>query len=343
MRRPREHAERAPADLRDGDAPARRFYPHHPLLLAHGRDLLARGCDGLAVFGTSGEGPCLPVAARRAGLELLLESGIGPDRLVVGAASTSPADVIELTRHALAVGVPRVLLMPPFFLREAASEEGLFRFYAAVIEAADPGLRLLLYHFPAITGVRLSVELIGRLRDAFGDVILGIKDSGGDFSNTAAYLEAFPALTIYAGTEVHARRAMALGGVGTICGLGNLLPQAIRRYPRCSRGRGGALAGPDQGGRRCDLRRAVPAGLQGGDRPGDGRGRLAPRRAAALAARRGWLRAAEGGLGRDRRAPPDAGGLAPITPSCVPQPGRAIARIACRITPLRLESTSTTL
>jgi 4-hydroxy-tetrahydrodipicolinate synthase len=207
------------------------FTPHHTLLLEHGRDLLARGCDGLAVFGTSGEGPCLPVAQRRAGLESLLEAGMDPARLIVGAASASLADAIELTRHARSVGISRVLLMPPFFLREAASEEGLFRFYAAVIEAADPGLRLLLYHFPAISGVRLSLELIGRLRDAFGDVILGIKDSGGDFSqNTAGYLEAFSDLTIYTGTEVHARRVLAAGGAGTICGLANVLPQVMRRY-----------------------------------------------------------------------------------------------------------------
>jgi len=207
------------------------FTPHHALLLEHGRDLLARGCDGLAVFGTSGEGPCLAVAQRRAALEFLLEAGMEPARLIVGAASASLADAVDLTRHARASGVSQILLMPPFFLREAASEEGLFRFYAAVIEAADPGLRLLLYHFPAISGVRLSVDLIGRLRDAFGDVILGIKDSGGDFSqNTAAYLEAFPELTIYTGTEVHARRTLAAGGAGTICGLANVLPQAMRRY-----------------------------------------------------------------------------------------------------------------
>jgi 4-hydroxy-tetrahydrodipicolinate synthase len=206
------------------------FTPHHALLLEHGRDLLARGCDGLALFGTSGEGPCLTVAQRRAALELLLEAGMESARLIVGAASASLADAVDLTRHARSSGISRVLLMPPFFLRDAASEEGLFRFYAAVIEAADPGLRLLLYHFPAISGVRLSVDLIGRLRDAFGDVILGIKDSGGDFSQTAAYLEAFPGLTIYTGTEVHARRTLAAGGAGTICGLANVLPQAMRRY-----------------------------------------------------------------------------------------------------------------
>ncbi len=138
---------------------------HHELLLAHARDLLARGCDGLAVFGTSGEGPCLCVADRRAGLEFLLEAGVAPDRLVVGVGSACLADAAELTRHALSVGVPDTLLMPAFFLRAAATEEGVFRFFAEVIErAADPKLRLLLYNFPAISGVLLSVELIGRLR-----------------------------------------------------------------------------------------------------------------------------------------------------------------------------------
>jgi 4-hydroxy-tetrahydrodipicolinate synthase len=205
--------------------------PHHDLLLAHGRDLLARGCDGLAVFGTSGEGPCLPVAARRAALEHLLESGIAPDRLILGASSACLADVAELTRHAVAVGVQRVLLMPPFFLRDAAREEGVYGFFGEVIErAADPRLRLLLYNFPAISGVLLTTDLVGRLRAAFGEVVHGVKDSGGDFAQTAAYLEAFPNLAIYVGTEVHARRAAAQGGVGTICGLGNVLPHAMRRY-----------------------------------------------------------------------------------------------------------------
>jgi 4-hydroxy-tetrahydrodipicolinate synthase len=121
--------------------------------------------------------------------------------------------------------------MPPFFLRAATTEAGVFRFYAEVVErAADPELRLLLYNFPAITGIALSVDLIRRLREEFGDVIAGVKDSGGDWQQTAAYLEALPELAVYTGTEVHARRATSLGGVGTICGLANVLPEAMRRY-----------------------------------------------------------------------------------------------------------------
>jgi 4-hydroxy-tetrahydrodipicolinate synthase len=100
------------------------FSIHRELLLAHGRDLLARGCDGLAVFGTSGEGPSLALADRCAALDYLLDAGLAPEQLIVGVGSASLADVVALTRHAVAAGVPETLLMPAFFLRAAATEEG---------------------------------------------------------------------------------------------------------------------------------------------------------------------------------------------------------------------------
>ena len=207
------------------------FTCRRDLLLGHCQDLLARGCDGIVLFGTTGEGPCLGVAERCSVLECLLDRGLSPANLIVACGSASLADAIELTRHALSMGVPRVLLMPPFFLRAAATEEGAFDFYAEIVErVGDPRLRLLLYHFPDITGVALTVELVRRLRHAFEDVVLGVKDSGGDWQQTRAFLDAFPDLTVYTGTEVHARRAIALGGAGTICGLANVIPQTLRRF-----------------------------------------------------------------------------------------------------------------
>ena len=201
------------------------------LMLAHCRALLARGCDGLALFGTTGEGPSLATAERRAVLELLLAEGLHPDQLIVGTGAAALAEVVDLTRHASALGVARVLLMPPFFLRAAARQEGVFRFYAEVIErVGDPRLRLFLYHFPEISGAPIPAALVGRLRSAYGETIAGIKDSGGDWDNTKSYLEAVPELTIHTGTEVHARRNLAAGGAGTICGLANVLPSTLRAF-----------------------------------------------------------------------------------------------------------------
>src|SRR5919106_3693242 len=99
---------------------------HRELFLDHCRDLLARGCNGVVVFGTTGEGPYFGAAERRSALEFLLERGLAPARVIVGAGSASLGDAVDLTRHALSIGIRSVLLMPPFFLRAAITEAGVF-------------------------------------------------------------------------------------------------------------------------------------------------------------------------------------------------------------------------
>ena len=198
------------------------------------RELLAQGCDGVALFGTTGEGPAFPVAARSAGLEALLEAGVPARRIVVSASAIAPADALALTRHALGSGVLDILLMPAFFLK-AVDDEGLFRFYAEHIERAAGGeraggrLRLLLYHIPSVSGIGLSFDLIGRLASAFPEVVAGVKDSGFDLAFTRGLLERFPALQILTGAESQLPQALAAGGAGTICGMANFMPGLLRR------------------------------------------------------------------------------------------------------------------
>ncbi len=120
--------------------------------------------------------------------------------------------------------------MPPWFLRGATTESGVEGFYDAAIErVADPRLRILLYHFPDITGFGLKPALVRRLADRHPGVIVGIKDSGGDWDQTATLLRELPHLTILTGSEIHLPQAIAAGAAGTICGLGNIMPGLIRR------------------------------------------------------------------------------------------------------------------
>ena len=198
-------------------------------LAARAVALLAQGCDGIALFGTTGEGPAFAVAERQAGLEALLAAGIPPDRLVVSASATAPADALALTRHAQAAGVHDVLLTPAFF-HKGVDDEGLFRFYAGLIERAGGApLRLILYHIPSVTGIGLGLDLIGRLAAAFPGVVVGVKDSGFDWAFTRSLLERFPGLEILTGEESHLPQALALGGAGTICGMANFMAPLLRR------------------------------------------------------------------------------------------------------------------
>ncbi len=200
----------------------------HGRLVNHARALLAQGVDGIAPFGTTGEGQSFSMAERQAGLEALLAAGIPAGRVVAATGSAALTETIALTRHGAQSGCAACLVLPPFFFKDV-SDDGLFAWYARVIEAvASPRLRVLLYHIPQVTGVPISVSLVARLAEAFPGVIAGVKDSAGDWANTSALLERVPQLAILVGHEPHLPRLLRAGGAGTICGVANVYPALVR-------------------------------------------------------------------------------------------------------------------
>lgn len=208
----------------------RELTPDVPLLLARSRALLESGCDGIALFGTTGEGAHFAPRDRMATLEKLVAAGLPPERLVVATGALSLPDVVALSRHAVAQGVAACLLMPPCFYRGGLTEDGVFRWFATAIDRiATDRLRLLLYHFPDISGIPITAGTLRRLVERYGPQIAGIKDSGGDLDVTEALLRRFSELAVFTGTETHIPQAMASGARGTICGLANVIPRLIRR------------------------------------------------------------------------------------------------------------------
>src|SRR5690606_26622041 len=152
--------------------------------------LLEDGCTGLAPFGTTSEANSLGIDERMEMLEEIVEAGVPPSKLMPGTGMCSLADAILLTDHAVELGCGGVLMLPPFYY-ENPSEEGLFRFFAEVIEeVADDDLKVYLYHIPPIAQVGFSLPLIERLRKEFPQAVVGLKDSSGDWNNTKAILEA---------------------------------------------------------------------------------------------------------------------------------------------------------
>src|SRR5215475_2705041 len=98
--------------------------PDPDLLLARCRDLLRQGCDGITLFGTTGEGTELSVEDREATLVRLIADGIEPERVIVSVGALAIADVVRLARDATDRGVAGVLLMPPCVYRSGITEQG---------------------------------------------------------------------------------------------------------------------------------------------------------------------------------------------------------------------------
>jgi 4-hydroxy-tetrahydrodipicolinate synthase len=201
----------------------------HAKLAEHCKGLMARGVDGVAPFGTTGEGPSFTVAERIAATDALLKAGIPARRIVLGNGATALGDAVELARYAAKAGLAGVLMLPPFFFK-GVDDEGVYAAFAETIErVGDDRLRVYLYNIPQISGVPVGHAAIDRLLARYPAIMAGVKDSSGDWDNTSDLLQRFGRrMAILVGAEEHVPRAMAEGGRGTICGMANVIPEAMR-------------------------------------------------------------------------------------------------------------------
>lgn len=197
-------------------------------LATHCGTLIREGCHGVSLFGTTGEGPALTAEERMAGLEAVIEGGVPAAGILPGTGCAAVPDAVRLTRHAVAHGCANVLVMPPFFFKDV-SDEGVVAAYSRIIEGVgEPALRIIIYNFPAVTGVWVRETVIARLRETYPGTIVGVKDSSGDWGYVTALLDRFPDLAVFTGWETLLPRLIAAGGSGNISGLANVIPGMLR-------------------------------------------------------------------------------------------------------------------
>jgi 4-hydroxy-tetrahydrodipicolinate synthase len=198
--------------------------------VAHFNWLLQQGCDALVVFGTTSEANSLSVAERTSFLEYAVSNGIDPRKLLPGTGCCSLPDSVVLSKHAISLGCSGVLMLPPFYYK-AVSDEGLYRYFATLIErVGDDRLRIYLYHIPPISQVGISFDLIERLTAGFPGVVIGIKDSSGDWEHTRQLIDRFApgGFRVFPGSEMHLLPALRAGGKGCISAFANINPALLQ-------------------------------------------------------------------------------------------------------------------
>lgn len=192
-------------------------------MAAHSRWLLANGCNGLGILGTTGEANSLGISERIEVMEGLVERGIPAGTLLPGCGTTAIPDTVLLTRRAASLGVRGVLLLPPFFYKNPA-EDGLFAYYSEVAQRVGGGIALYFYHFPAQSAVPITLPLIERLLKAYPGTFKGIKDSTGDWANTKSYADAFAkdGFEVYCGDDSLLHANLNNNGAGCITAAANV-------------------------------------------------------------------------------------------------------------------------
>ena len=85
--------------------------------------------------------------------------------------------------------------------------------------------------------------LLALLVDEFPEVVAGVKDSSGDWSNTRMMLDRFPRLAIFPGSEVFLLDGLRAGGAGCITATSNVNAAGARAvFDAWNAGRGDASA-----------------------------------------------------------------------------------------------------
>jgi 4-hydroxy-tetrahydrodipicolinate synthase len=198
-----------------------------PRLVAHARRVLAEGCASVTVCGTTGEGASIGFGERAAMLDALARAGLDLSRQVlVGVAASAVEDAVAQADQLFDAGGRGVLLAPPFYFK-GPGDEGLFRWFAAVLERCRSPRGVVLYHLPSVTQVPLSSALVARIDRAFPGVVVGVKDSSGDWPTTERFLADHPNLHILVGDERLLARAVRHGGSGAINGFSNFCARQL--------------------------------------------------------------------------------------------------------------------
>jgi 4-hydroxy-tetrahydrodipicolinate synthase len=122
-------------------------------------------------------------------------------------------------------------MLPPFYYK-GVSDDGLFRNFSEIIDrVGESRLRVYLYHIPPVAQVPITLNLVERLLKAYPAQTAGMKDSGGDWKNTQAFLDAFArdGFDVFPGAETFLLQGMRHGGAGCISATANVNPAAIAR------------------------------------------------------------------------------------------------------------------
>lgn len=194
----------------------------------HAHWLLDNGCNGLVLFGTTGEAASLTLPERRQILERLIGAGVPARSLLVGTGCCALADTVDLTLHAARAGAAGALVLPPYFFK-GVSDTGVAQYFDALIDACGDGTPpLYLYNIPQVTGAPVTLALTEYLIRQHGSIIRGYKDSSGNWDNTAAVIRRFPTLDVYIGSEGRLLDHLGAGGVGCISASVNVQPESVR-------------------------------------------------------------------------------------------------------------------
>lgn len=198
------------------------YEPDAARLVAHCRELLAGGCDGINLLGTTGEANSFSVGQRLALMREVAAAGLPLSKFMVGTGVCSLAESVQLTQAAADLGFAGALVLPPFFYPDPSPAALTAYVHELLQRVQRPRLAVYLYHIPQNTGVAWPLETIVELKRRHPQQLAGLKDSSGDLAYSRAVVEAVPDFDVFPSSEATLAHAKQDGFAGCISATTNL-------------------------------------------------------------------------------------------------------------------------
>ena len=181
---------------------------------------LEEGIHALVAVGTTGESATLTPEERKEVIRFTVERVAGRVPVIAGTGTNNTEHVLEYTRSACDNGADAVLVVTPYYNK--ATQGGLIAHYTAVADASDKPV--ILYNVPSRTGCNLLPATVAQLAEH--PRIAGIKEASG---NMAQVVEIFARcgdkIDVYSGEDGITLPMLAMGGMGCISVLSNVVPK----------------------------------------------------------------------------------------------------------------------
>lgn len=188
--------------------------------------LIEGGVHGIFVFGTNGEGYILDKEEKLEILKVTIDHVAGRLPVYAGTGCISTKDTIELSIKAEELGADVLSIITPSFA--VASQKELYDHYSEI--AKHVNTPIVLYNIPARTGNKLLPETVAQLAKDV-DIIIGAKDSSGDWDNLQEYIRLTKDLEkefyVLSGNDSLILPSLKEGGTGGIAGCSNVYPEVL--------------------------------------------------------------------------------------------------------------------
>ena len=154
-------------------------------------------CTGIVLLGSTAQAPYIFLKDKK---ELIEKAGASKhkDNFIFGTGSNSLLENLELIKHGLNNGINKYLLMSPSYFSKIYNDDGVYKYFASLIERLPKQIFICLYNYEKLCGYKFSVQVVERLVKDFSKIIVAAKDSTGNLID-GLDIESFK---IFPGTEL---------------------------------------------------------------------------------------------------------------------------------------------